>query len=244
RDTANQAEAALGASTRMSDNVAQVARATESLTSSISQINEQVNDAAVVVHRAVSEAEHANEIVAGLEKSSANIDTVVETINAVAKQTHLLALNAAIEAARAGVAGRGFAIVAAEVRRLAELTREATENAKVEIERVQEAAHGTASAITRCGSTIGEIDKVSESIAQLVAQQTSSTAEIHTHATQAAKETQSVAGRVQQSAAVAEQTCHSTASLADAAEQLLNQSTELADSVEHLLRSIRSGNNQ
>ena len=149
-----------------------------------------------IAGEAVKQAEKTDDRIEELSQAAGRIGDVVKLITAIAEQTNLLALNATIEAARAGEAGRGFAVVASEVKALAAQTAKATDEIGTQIAGMQAATQDSVAAIKEIGGTIKPISEIASTIAAAVEEQGAATQEIARNVQQAAQRTGEVAGNI------------------------------------------------
>ena len=159
-------------------NATQLAGATEELASSSTDISRQVNHASSLSTEVRHVATAAGRGLDELKVSSGEIGNVVGLIAAIAKQTNLLALNAKIEAARAGSAGRGFVVVADEVKSLSVQTKKATDEIAVTIDKLRRDAAESMAAVKRIVEMIDRVQPLFECVAAAATEQMSTTNEL------------------------------------------------------------------
>lgn len=187
----NETEQVATAMNEMVATVQEVARHADNAAQMAHQADDQAVTGKHVVARTINSIEQlagevnkASEVIHGLERDSEAIGAVLDVIQGIAEQTNLLALNAAIEAARAGEQGRGFAVVADEVRSLASRTQSSTQEIQAMIERLQVGARDAVSVMEKgnsqaqesvrqaadAGSSLEEITDAVANISQMNAQ--------------------------------------------------------------------------
>jgi methyl-accepting chemotaxis protein len=185
--TADRASDAADIASDISESMQRIAAATEELAATIREVASHAAMAAHVATDVTGQVTAANSTVSDLERSSQEIEHVVGLIQRIAKQTHLLALNATIEAAHAGVAGRGFGVVADEVRELAGQTSAATTDVARSVEAIQVGSQTAAGVMGAVTDTIAKVRDNQSAIAAAVEQQTATTGEIGRTTAQAAE---------------------------------------------------------
>ncbi|ENO8416788.1 cache domain-containing protein [Vibrio mimicus] len=189
------------AMTEMASSATQVADSARDTASNTDQADQQSKHTQKLIHNTViniqglaAQLQTASTAVADLDQDVNNIAKVLDVIGDIAEQTNLLALNAAIEAARAGEQGRGFAVVADEVRNLAGRTQTSTKEIQQMIHNLQEGSRNAIQTIQVCGQTsrssVQESENAASSLALIVGALESVSSMSHQIATAAAEQTQ------------------------------------------------------
>ncbi len=238
--TQNLSAEATVVSDEASANVGSIAQATSEFGFSIEEISRQAKRSTEIAADAVRQAKETDSRIARLSQSANQIGEVVAMISGIARQTNLLALNATIEAARAGEAGRGFSVVASEVKNLATETAKATEAIKTQIAGIQDTTQESVAAIDQISGTIGEIAQISASITSAVTQQSNATQEISHNIAQAAQRAADVAKNITEVNRDASETGVEAAKVLRAAQVLSSESRNLQAELDNFIKTVRA----
>lgn len=239
-ETNRQASTVAVASEQASANVQTVAAAAEELTASIAEIAQQVERSTMIAGEAVEEARRTNDTVQGLSEAAARIGEIVKIINDIAEQTNLLALNATIEAARAGEAGKGFAVVASEVKNLANQTAKATGDISEQIGSIQSTTKAAVTAMGSVGAVIDRMNTISVGISSAVEEQGAATAEISRNIQEASSGTAEVSRNILDVTRAAEETGHAAASVLKESGDLSSGSDRLRRTIDGFLKTVKA----
>jgi methyl-accepting chemotaxis protein len=229
-----------GTSEQAASNIRTVAAATEELSTSVDEIGRRVRESNRIAEAAVLQAQQTDERIGKLSRAGQQIGDVVKLITAIAEQTNLLALNATIEAARAGEAGRGFAVVASEVKSLASQTAKATDEISSHILGMQGATQESVAAIKEIGGTIAQISSIASTIASAVEQQSSATQEIARNVQNVAQGTHEAAANIMQVNRGATETGSASEEVLNSAKTLSTESARLREELDRFMANIRA----
>ena len=209
--------------------------------------SEIVGDSVNAMNTTYEAAEVLKQGMNSLGEQADEIGTILQVIEDIADQTNLLALNAAIEAARAGEAGRGFAVVADEVRKLAEKTMDATKKVNSSISGVQGVAHeniaGMEKALTDLGKAVELANQSGEVLKSIVQGAEESAIQIQSIATAAEEQSatsEEINSSIDEINSISAETSHGVAESALALEDMSAQMHELQRVIDSLLQDANS----
>lgn len=242
----NQVEQAASATTEMSSTSQSVLSSANDALGEIKHADDEAERVKIIsgrnrqtIEQLAGEVESAAQVINQLQQDSASIGGILDVIRGIADQTNLLALNAAIEAARAGEQGRGFAVVADEVRTLASRTQESTSEIQTMIEALQLGAGKAVivmdagqSKAADCVNQSEEADKALETITHAVHEAFDRSSQIATAAEEQSVVTHEISENLESIVAIAEQTTSGSQQTAASSSEVARLSEELQQSVQ------------
>ncbi|WP_084631146.1 methyl-accepting chemotaxis protein [Ferrimonas senticii] len=201
------------AAQEIAGNANDTAQAMEAAASLSQQGNQFVHQTIEAMHLLVTDVQQVSAVVDTLNRSTRDAESILDAINAIAEQTNLLALNAAIEAARAGEQGRGFAVVADEVRTLASRTQSSTKEIQQVLAQLQQQAdaamtiiNGSVSSAEQCTAQSAQAEQALQQVQRNVADVADRNARIATATEEQGQSTQQIDHHLQQLSAMARNT--------------------------------------
>lgn len=219
---------------RVTENLRMVAQSTEEMTYTITEIASSTEKARKISEEAMLHGERISMIVKELGQSAQEIGKVVDTITTISNQTNLLALNATIEAARAGAAGKGFQVVASEIKELAQQTGEATEDIKRKVLATQDTTRKAVEDIEKIILVIKEVGELVATIAAAIEEQSVVMKDIAHNISKATEEVNDSNNRVKDVLEAVENVSYDIGKIRLIGEDLKNRSEELFDNAKEL----------
>lgn len=242
----NQVEQAASATTEMSSTAQSVLSSANDALGEIKHADDEAERVKLIsgrnrhtIEQLAQEVDSAAQVINQLQQDSASIGSILDTIRGIADQTNLLALNAAIEAARAGEQGRGFAVVADEVRTLASRTQESTSEIQTMIESLQTGAGKAVTVMdagklkaSDCVAQSEEADKALETITHAVHEAFDRSSQIASAAEEQSVVAHEISENLESIVAIAEQTTAGSKQTAESSSEVARLSEELQQSVQ------------
>ncbi|MCP3924630.1 MAG: hypothetical protein GY714_18805 [Desulfobacterales bacterium] len=217
-----------------SDNISVIADSAMTMNNKINEFAHSTNLANEISQKAVEQTTQASNNVGSLDISANNIGQITQVIEDISEQTNLLALNATIEAARAGDAGKGFSVVANEIKDLAKQTSEATSKIKGQVSEIQTSTLDTVKEISNISDTVQNINTIMYEISVSADEQKKETEEIAKNVKSASTGIGEISVNVTQNSSAAEEIAKDISEINGSTEKMFENTVTINENATEL----------